>query len=75
MSTFEERYETGWQGLDGTLENVSEYFSKKVDAMVFAQNLFKRTEFRSTYVYDRCLNFTRWFDGTKWSRIQPVELK
>jgi hypothetical protein len=71
-STFLYRYETGSQGHDGTLDNCCEYFAKKLDAMRFAQGLFQKREFKSTYVYDRCLNFTRWFDGQKWSRKQPI---
>lgn len=67
-STFLDRYETGWQGHDGTMENVCVYFSKKAQAMQFAEGLFEKKQFKSTYVYDRCRNFTRWFDGSKWNR-------
>jgi hypothetical protein len=70
-STFNYRYETGWQGHDGTLENTCDYFAKKLEAMTHAQNIFKPAHFKSTYVYDRCLDFTRWYDRKKWSRTQP----
>ena len=73
-TTFLYRYETGWYGKDGCLENLSTYFSKKLDAMNFAQRFFANEpeNFAATYVYDRCLNFNRWYDGAIWSRKQPA---
>lgn len=76
-STFNYRYETGWQGRDGTLENRGTYFSKKWAAMSSAKGFFEqecfRSDLQSVYVYDRCLDFTRWFDGQRWSRKQPPQ--
>jgi hypothetical protein len=64
-STFNDRYETGWQHSDGTGENMATYFAKKLDAMVYAQGCFIQG-YRFTYIYDRMTVFLFKFDGCKW---------
>jgi hypothetical protein len=71
-NTFLYRYETGWQDDGGALENTGEYFAKKIDAMRFATGLVKpEHHIVSAYVYDRCLDLTRWYHQGRWSRTQP----
>ena len=74
-TTFRYRYETGVQFHSGTLENWAEYFPRKWQAMEYTRERASRCFLaRSGYVYDRCLDFTRWYDVTtkQWTRKQPL---